>query len=159
MFKNDFPTYWLTIIILFLILAGNVFAQVDPNDADINNDNCINIIDFALFVQAYQAARGPLPQSNPNELSILKMALEIKDMENQALRDELAAARSNLHDVYQFNQQLARKFTTIVMSESQRLIDATRPTEINWFSPDRLEVVVHRGASTVGIFFDPNGVR
>jgi len=102
--KNNYPAYWLIVIILLLVLAGNVFVfqsegwyggpvsflndsppvpviyeQIDPNIIDFNGDGYVNLIDFTLFVNFYQEINrtAPLIGGRQDELAVLKKEREI----------------------------------------------------------------------------------
>ena len=161
--KNKFPLYWLTIIILLLILAGNVLgqfppiplrlqAETDPNMvlADLNGDGMANMVDFALFVRAYQAVNGSMPKAPPpNELSLLKMEVQLLSQANAMLDNELRLERGrNTVEINQYQQQLG----LMLLSKFEGMINNVRQP---------LNVYLYDVSGVGGIhitFDDPNGV-
>ena len=146
--KNNYPTYWLVVIILLLILAGNVFGQ-DPNNADLNRDGKINLIDFALFINAYQAGNGPLPQVQPNEISLLRMELSLRDKEIAMLNAEIIKRDTDVTELKQWLWQAEVKTREMMLSIGNELLQSGVGYTIN----------VNGRNANFKVTFDPNGVR
>jgi len=167
---DDKTTLFLIRLMLLLVMAAMIckacdaqiiidMSELDPNVIDLNNDGKFNVVDFAWFTNLYQANNGAIPTVKPNEVSLLRMEIAFLQQRIEQLEAQLKAERLDVLALKQWLFQAEEKTRTMFIGEANRLIDATRPVEINWFDDKRLEVVIHRGGASVGVFFDPNEIR
>ena len=154
--KNNYPTYWLFVIILLLILAGNVFGQ-DPNDADLNRDGRINLIDFALFINAYQAGNGPLPPINPSEMSLLRMENGLLMQQIAILNAEIEQQKFDMNNFKNFIDQLLRASRAKTIAEVRETMIAIGTQLLN--SGVAYTINVDGRNANFKVTFDPNEVK
>ena len=103
--NNNYPLYWLTILLLLLTLAAISLAQfppaplgteADPNIyswADRDGDGDVDLVDYAQWAKEYTGSIGSGPQMGfrPGEKWQMEMELELKDREIAALKAKLEA--------------------------------------------------------------------
>ena len=148
------PTYWLAVIILVLVFGSACTAQ-DPNTpADLNNDGKVNLIDFALFVTAYQGFTGtgiPL-NPTPNINQMLSMEINLLNQQIVHLQDQLDAERLDTLTLKQWLEQSRIKQLSYLNSIYQRVDDIRMPVNVYLYDVS--------GVGGIHITFDdPNGVK
>ncbi len=126
-----YPTYWLTIIFLLLILGSVCTAQIDPNNiffsrADINFDGRVDLVDFALFVGAYQSSAGSIPLAY-SDTDRQRMMIENEFLRMEVLRLEglLSSERIDVLRLKQWLDQQRLKYLSS-MEGLYRKIDSMR---------------------------------
>jgi len=148
----------MTLIIITIALALATLAVIGlaqfppaPDKADLNGDGKVNMIDYALFVKAYQESNGSIPASPPpNELMMLKMEVQLLREENASLDNELRLERGrNTVEINQYQQQLG----FMLLNKFESMINSVR-------QPMNVYLYDVSGISGIHITFDdPNGVK
>ena len=154
--NNNYPTYWLFVIILLLILAGNVFGQ---KQSDFNQDGNVDLFDLNVLTSEWG--------SDPNNffgpiLSYADLATERAELLNE--RNELLAKieqyereRWDLNMLKNFIDQLFRaqqaktiaEVRAMMLQVGNELVETQYKVGINWFADDM----------KVTVIFDPNGAK
>ena len=136
-------------VVLINLMVVAAIAQ-QWKSSDINGDGQVNLLDLAILGNHYL---------EPNRVWLLSRVAELEEqVELYKKRFEIQVEKIKSFDWFLF---VGKQQWGIDPNEIRMLYDSKsyRPVEINWFSPDRLEVVINRGDITVGVFFDPNGMK
>jgi len=159
--KNNYPTYWLFVIILPLILAGNVFGQFPPapDPADFNRDGTVNFLDFCQYLNAYGLANGGVPEPKPNtsEIYWLKMELNFCHQEIAILNAEIEQQKFDMNNFKNFIDQLLRASRAKTIAEVRETMIAIGTQLLN--SGVAYTINVNGRNANFKVTFDPNEVK
>ena len=162
--KNNYPLYWLTILLLLLTLAAISMAQfppaplvieADPNIyswADRDGDGDVDLVDYAQWAKEYTGSIGSGPQMgfSPNEKWQMEIEIQLLRQANAKLDNELRLEQGrNTVEINQYQQILG----SMLLSKFEGMIQNVRQP---------INVYLYDVSSVGGIhitFDDPNGVK
>ena len=163
--KNNYPTYWLFVIILPLILAGNVFGQFPPapDPADFNRDGTVNFLDFCQYLNAYGLANGGVPEPKPNTSETYWLKVELNFCHQQIASLEAQLQQRHLEDTDHVEKYI-QELDTLHRQRSQQEHYKVRETMIAigtqlLNSGVAYTINVNGQNANFKVTFDPNGVR
>ena len=154
--KNNYPTYWLFVIILLLILAGNVFGQ---KQSDFNQDGNVDLFDLNVLTSEWGSDPnnffGPIlsyPELLTERAKLLteRNDLLVKIEQYERERWDLNMLKNFIDQLFRAQQEKTiAEVRAMMLQVGNELVETQYKVGINWFADDM----------KVTVIFDPNGVR
>ena len=154
--KNNYPTYWLFVIILLLILAGNVFGQ---KQSDFNQDGNVDLFDLNVLTSEWGSDPnnffGPIlsyPELLTERAKLLteRNDLLVKIEQYERERWDLNMLKNFIDQLFRAQQEKTiAEMRAMMLQVGNELVETQYKVGINWFADDM----------KVTVIFDPNGVR
>ena len=154
--KNNYPTYWLFVIILLLILAGNVFGQ---KQSDFNQDGNVDLFDLNVLTSEWGSDPnnffGPIlsyPELLTERAKLLteRNDLLVKIEQYERERWDLNMLKNFIDQLFRAQQEKTiAEVRAMMLQVGNELLETQYKVGINWFADDM----------KVTVIFDPNGVR
>jgi len=133
----------------------------DPNViiADINRDGKVTPPDWFLYANAYQNARGTLPSIKPDDLSMLRMEIALKDQAIAALENQLEQERFDRNKFKNWFWQLNVKDRELTKAAVLDLFsELNAPVTVTVGRVAVVELTTNK-VHIMLTFDDPNGVK